>query len=173
MVITRRRVLQVGLGLTATVLLGGGGLLALRGRAPNVTGLRVLGDQEYRTLAAVARVHLPAGGAIAPGADQLGLARQFDAYLADEPADVQRDVRRALALLEYGPVMFDRRLATFSNLTPAAQLAHWKRWLDGDSLVRRQIAWTLKKYLSLVFYDSPAVWPAIGYPGPSFAGNRP
>lgn len=172
MAITRRRVLQIGLGLTATVLAGGGGLLALRGGAPHVAGLRVLGSQEYRTLAAVARTHLPAGGPIAPGADQLGLARKFDAYLADEPPDVQRDVMHALSLLEYGPLLFERRLVTFSNLSPAAQLAHWKRWLDSDSLVRRQIAWTLKKYLSLVFYDSPAVWPAIGYPGPSFARSR-
>lgn len=147
--------------------------MALRGRAPHVAGLLALDDQEFRTLSAVARTHLPPGGPIAPGADQLGLARAFDRYLADEPADVQRDVKHALTLLEYGPVLFERRLATFSHLSPAQRLAHWKRWLDSSSLVRRQISWTLKKFLSLVYYDSPAVWPAIHYPGPSLGQATP
>lgn len=165
---TRRRFLQAGIGVAAVLLAGGGGLAALRGRPPRVQGLLALDDQEFRTLSAVARTHLPPGGPIAPGADQLELARAFDRYLADEPRDVQRDVKHALTLLEYGPLLFERRLVTFSNLPPAEQLAHWKRWLDSKSLVRRQISWTLKKFLSLVYYDSPPVWPAIHYPGPSF-----
>lgn len=169
MAITRRKVLWMGIGISATLLAGVGGLAVLRGSAPRVPGLRALSAQEYRTLAAVARTHLPAGGPIAPGADALHLARAFDTYLADEPDEVQADVRHALALLEFGPVLFERRAVTFSNLAAAEQLAHWKRWLESSSLMRRQIAWTLKKYLSLVFYDNPAVWPAIGYPGPSFA----
>ncbi len=165
---TRRRFLQAGLGVVALLLAGGGGLVALRGRPPRVPGLSVLDDQEFRTLSAVARTHLPPGGPIAPGADQLALARAFDRYLADEPRDVQRDIKHALTILEYGPVLFERRLVTFSNLPPTEQLAHWKRWLESSSLVRRQISWSLKKFLSLVFYDSPAVWPGIHYPGPSF-----
>lgn len=165
---TRRRFMQAGLGVVALLLAGGGGLVGLRGRAPFVEGLRVLDGQEFRTLSAVARTHLPSGGPIAPGADQLELARKFDRYLADEPPDVQRDVKRALVLLEFGPVLFERRLVTFSNLPPAEQLAHWKRWLVSTSVVRRQISSTLKKFLSMVFYDSPAVWPGIHYPGPSF-----
>jgi hypothetical protein len=118
-------------------------------------------------------VHLPRGGPIAPGADQLQLARAFDRYLADEPPEIQSDVKHALGLLEYGPLLFEGRLVTFSNLSPAQQLAHWKRWLDGKSVLRRQISWSLKKFLSLVFYDTPAVWPAIHYPGPSFKQAAP
>jgi hypothetical protein len=170
---TRRRLLQAGLGLVALVVAGGGGLIALRGRPPRVQGLRVLDDQEFRTLSAVARVHLPPGGPFQQGADEVGVARAFDRYLADEPPEVKRDVKRALSLLEYGPLLFEGRLSTFSNLPPAEQLVHWRRWIDSDSLLRRQISWSLKKFLSLVFYDTPAVWPAIHYPGPSFKQAAP
>lgn len=169
MSVTRRRVLLLGLGLTATALASGGALLGLRGSAPRVAGLRILGDAEYRTLAAVARAHLPPGGAITPGADELDLARAFDGYLADEPPDAQREAKQALALFEFGPLLFDRRLATFSNLSRAEQLEEWESWLSSDSLIRRQIAGSLKRFLSLVYYDHRAVWPAIGYPGPSFS----
>lgn len=170
---TRRRILQAGLGAAALVVAGGGGLLGLRGRAPHVAGLRVLDDEEFRTLSAVARVHLPPGGPFKTSADDAGVARAFDRYLADEPIEVRRDVKHALTLLEYAPLLFERRLATFSNLQPSAQLSHWKRWLESDSVLRRQIAWSLKKFLSLVFYDTPAVWPALHYPGPSFKHRAP
>ena len=41
------------------VRVGGGGLWALRGRAPKVDGLRVLDAHEYRTLQSLVEVMLP------------------------------------------------------------------------------------------------------------------
>ncbi len=165
--LTRRRVLQLGLGAGAATLVGGGGLYLLRGSAPDVEGLKRLSTQHYRTLLALALTHIPAGGPFPLGAEAADLARAFDAYLADEPDGHVDDVTRALTLVEYGPLLFDHRLKTFSHLQPQEQLAHWMSWGQSDRLLRRQIWWGFAKFFGLVFYDTPAVWPHIGYPGPS------
>lgn len=168
---TRRGVLGAALAGGGVVLMGGvaggGGLRALRGTAVRVPGLRVLSDHEHRTLAALARTHLPPGGAFGPGADDVDLGVAFDEFLRDEPAANVRDLKRALLLIEYGPVLFDRRLATFSNLDDAGRLAHWQGWLTSPSVLRRQAATAFRKFLSIVFYDREEVWAHIGYPGPA------
>jgi len=169
--LSRRRLLKGALGGGALLLMGGGSLYWLRGSAPPVRGLRVLSDHEFRTLTAVADTHLPAGGAIAAGAKDAELARAFDSYLADEPEENVADLKRALLVVEYGPVVFDAMTTTFSNLDSAARLYHWQSSFESDLLIRRQVAVAFRKFLCLVFYDRPDVWPAIGYPGPSLPAN--
>lgn len=168
--LTRRRVLGLAGGGAALVALAGGGLLTLRGCAPGVEGLAALSEQGYRTMATIARAQLPAGGAFALGADDAELARAFDGYLADEHPEVVRDLGLALHLVEFGPLLYDRALVTFSKLDADAQLGHWRGWLYADDDTRRQIAVALKKFLMLVFFDRPEVWAAIGYSGPSAGG---
>ncbi len=168
--LSRRRALKWGLGAGATLLGGVGGLALLRGKAPAVAGLSVLSDHEYRTLSALARVHVPTGGVFEQGAEGLDLARAFDSFLADEHPENIRDLRRALTLLELGPVLFEGTLTTFSNLSAAAQEAHFQAWTVSDLLLRRQVAFAFRKFLSFVFYDTPQVWKHIGYPGPSLRG---
>ena len=168
--LSRRRYLKLCLGAGGAVLLGASSLAALRGSAPEISGLSVLGAHEYRTLTALARVHLPEGGAFEQGAEGLDLARAFDQFLVDEPAENVQDLRRALTLFEFGPLLFDKRLKTFSNLSVAEQEAHWRSWSESDLLMRRQVAFAFRKFLSFVFYDTPAVWKHIGYGGPSLWG---
>ncbi len=166
--LARRRWLIGALGVVGALLAGGGGLLALRGSAPAVSGLRCLSAQEYRTLRQLALALYPPGGAFATGADSVDLARAFDGYLADEPEYNLTDLRRALGWLEFGPVLYDRRAKTFSHLGPEERLAHFEGWLTSSTLLRRQVALALRKFMSLVFYDTPEVWPALGYDGPLF-----
>lgn len=162
-----RRVL-LGAGVAGGALLGAaGGLLGLRGAAEAPAGLRVLGAQEHRTVAKLAAALFPSGGAFALGAgDGTALARAFDEFLADEPEWNRDELRGALLLLEYGPVLFERRLVTFSNLDEEARLEHFERWRCSESTMRRQAATALARFSSLVFYDQPEVWGSIGYEGP-------
>ena len=170
-VLSRRRFVKWSLtglgGLLGVASAAGGALFALRGCAPSVEGLRVLSDHEYRTLSNLARAVLPAGGAFPQGADDYDLARMFDGYLADEPEENIDDLTMALTLLEFGPVLFDFRFKTFSNLTTDEQRAHFDGWMRSSSLTRRKVSVAFRKFLYLVFYDQPAVWPHIGYGGPS------
>ncbi len=160
-VLSRRRFLRWTLGAGAAVTAGGGGLLALRGHAPGVAGLRILGDHQYRTLTRLAQALFPASVG-----DELDMARAFDAFLADEPEWNRSDLGRALFLLEYGPVLFERRATTFSYLTPEERIAHFEAWSMSDSLPRRQVAVAFRRFLSIVFYDRSAAWARIGYDGP-------
>jgi len=159
-------VLKLGLGAGGLLLMGGGGAWALRGQAPAVAGLRILTAHEYRTLSKLAEVALPDGEVFAHGAGAVDLARAFDGYLADEPPWNIEDLKRALLLLEFGPLLFDRVPRTFSNLEPAERLAHFQRWSVAGTELRRVVATAFRKFLLLVFYDSPEAWKHIGYDGP-------
>lgn len=172
-VVSRRRWLKLALGGGVILSSGTGGLLWLRGAAPDVAGLRHLSAHEHRTLSALARTHLPRGGAFALGADDVDLARAFDVFLEGEPDENVRDLKRALFLVELGPILFDRRLRTFSNLDAAEQLLHWERWMTSSSLLRRQVSFAFRKFFSVVFFDQPAVWAHVGYPGPVVQRGAP
>lgn len=161
--LSRRRVLKGAVAAATLLATGAGALLSLRGCAPRVDGLRCLSDHEHRTLTALADALFPAGGAFPLGAASLDLARTFDGYLADEEDDRRADLKKALLLLEYGPVIFDGRAATFSHLSQEERLAHFDRWQTSDDVVRRQVALAFRKFLSVVFYDRPEVWSSIGY----------
>ncbi len=170
-VISRRKLLGLGLGATGLFAVGGaGGLLALRGAAPEVPGLKVLSAHEHRTLRALFDTIVPTGGAFEPGAATFDLARTFDGFLEGEPAANVGDLKSALVLVEYGPLLFDRSLATFSNLDAAARAKHWEGWEGADALLRRQVALAFRKFALMVFYDRPEGWAAVGYDGPWVRG---
>lgn len=172
-VLSRRKLLGAGLATGGVLLMGGFGLWRLRGSAPRVSGLRILTDHEYRTLTQLSRALFPEGGAFPQGASDADLARMFDGFLADEPEWNQGDLKKALFLLEYGPVIFERRLATFSNLSEADRLAHFTAWRESSSDIRRQASAAFHRFLCTVFYDRPEVWPAIGYDGPLVTAEAP
>lgn len=174
-VLSRRRVLKLAAAGAGVLLVGAGSIAALRGSAPAVSGLRVLDAHAYRTLTALAHVHIPKGGPFEVGAEDLGvdLALAFDAYLADlPPADIS-DLKTALVLLELGPVLFEGKLTTFPNLSPEERAAHFRSWSESRTTLRRQIAFAFRKFLAFVFYDQPRVWPHIGYGGPLFRPVSP
>jgi len=166
--LSRRRFLKVSLIAGGAILgAGGGGLLALRGRAPKVGGLRVLDAHEYRTLQSLVEIMLPQTKAIPIDPSSMDLPRAFDAFLADEPEHNIKDVQKALVLIEFGPLAFDKRLTTFSRLDIAERTTHWNEWALSESLLRRQVSIAMRKFFNLVYFDREEVWPYIGYPGPS------
>jgi hypothetical protein len=165
--LSRRRFLKVSLVAGGAILgAGGGGLLALRGRAPKVDGLRVLDAHEYRTLQSLVEVMLPETDAIPIDAASMDL-RAFDEFLADEPEQSVKDLQKALVLIEFGPLAFDKRVTTFSRLDVAERTVHWNEWALSDNLLRRQVSTATRKFFNLVYFDHEEVWPYIGYPGPS------
>ncbi|HET8541115.1 MAG TPA: hypothetical protein VFL83_14670 [Anaeromyxobacter sp.] len=171
-IVSRRRFLRLALAAGGFLLAGGAASFALRGREARPGGLRAIGEREYRTLAQLARALFPDGGAFPPGASDVDLAGAFDAFLADEPEWNRKDLTRALVLLELGPILFEGRLRTFSRLSPEERLAHFERWGEAG-LLRRQVATAFRRFFALVFYDTPAVWPHIGYDGPLVRGGTP
>lgn len=165
----RRTFLKLSVAGLAGLGAAGGGLYVLRGSAPAVAGLGLLDAHRFKTLLAIAQTQLPVAGPFAIGADER-IARMFDGFLQGEPQKNVDDLKTALLLVEYGPVIFERRLTTFSNLDDDERLRHWRAWGESGLAVRRQVALAFRKFLHVVFFDDPAVWPHIGYPGPSLWG---
>lgn len=165
----RRTLLKLGLGGLGALALGGGGLGALRGSAPAVSGLAVLDAHRFRTLLAIVEAQLPLEAASGAAVGER-LARLFDGFLKGEHEENVADLKTALLLVEYGPVIFERRLSTFSNLPADERRRHWRSWMESDLALRRQVSLAFRKFLHVVFFDDPAVWPQIGYPGPSLWG---
>ncbi len=166
--LSRRRFLKVSLVAGGAVLgVAGGGLLVLRGRAPNVEGLRLLDAHEYRTLQSLVEVMLPKTDTIPIDVLPMDLPRAFDDFLADEPEHNIQDLRKALVLIEFGPLAFDKQVTTFSRLDVDERTEHWNDWALSDNLLRRQVSIAMRKFFNLVYFDHEEVWPYIGYPGPS------
>lgn len=171
--LSRRRFLKASLVAGGAILgIGGGGLLALRGRAPSVSGLRVLDDHEYQTLQSLVEVMLPKTAAIPVDAASMDLPRAFDDFLSKEPEHNVKDLQKALVLIEFGPLVFDKRVTTFSRLAPDERAAHWASWGASDNILRRQVSIAMRKFFNLVYFDHEEVWPYIGYPGPSLKRKR-
>ncbi len=171
--LSRRRFLKASLVAGGAILgVGGGGLLALRGRAPSVDGLRVLDDHEYQTLESLVQVMLPATDEIPIDAASMDLPRAFDAFLTGEPEHNVRDLRKALVLVEFGPLVFDKKITTFSRLPVDERTEHWNSWGTSDRLLQRQVSIAMRKFFNLVYFDHERVWPYIGYPGPSLKRQR-
>jgi len=165
--ISRRRWLKLGLGAIGGLIgLGAGGLAWVRGCAPSVSGLRVLDDHEHQTLRHLVVVLF---GARIYGQDvaAMDLPRAFDGFLADSPEDDVSDLRSAITLLEIGPVIDRKHASPFSRLSDEERTAFFRGWMEGDDVLRRQVALAFRKFFSLVMFDRPEVWPGIGYPGPS------
>jgi len=166
--LSRRRFLKVSLVAGGAVLgVGGGGLLALRGSAPKVQGLRVLDAHEYRTLQSMVEVMLPKTDVIPIDSGSMDLPRAFDDFLANEPEYNVKDLQKALVLVEFGPLVFDKKITTFSRLEVDERTEHWNGWSVSDNLLRRQVSVAMRKFFNLVYFDREEVWPYIGYPGPS------
>jgi hypothetical protein len=144
---------------------GGAGALWLRGCPPDVSGLSVLGDAGARTLEALAEMMFPRAPAFDPGLATGDLARAFDHFLQGEPDENVSGLKRALLLLEAGPLIYDHGVTPFSRLDVPARQAHFESWMASDELLRRIVASAFRRFLSLVVYDRPEVWVYLGYRG--------
>jgi hypothetical protein len=127
----------------------------------------VLDAHEYRTLQSLVEVMLPKTDAIPIDAASMDLPREFDGFLSDEPEQNVEDLRKALVLVEFGPLVFDKKLTTFSRLGVGERTAHWNEWAFSDNVLRRQVSIAMRKFFNVVYFDKEQVWPHIGYPGPS------
>lgn len=171
-VIDRRRFVRMLGGAAGLVGLFGVGLLGVEGTRAGLAGRSLLSPRLRRTFLALAGTHFPPTDDGRPGGAESGLLEAFEAYLSGAHPDDVGDLRRALLLLEFGPLLFDGRLRTFSGSSPGQRLDHWRGWIESPVLLRRQVATAFRKFLATVYFDQPDVWPQIGYPGPAKVPGR-
>ncbi|MEB2345879.1 MAG: hypothetical protein OZ948_14200 [Deltaproteobacteria bacterium] len=69
-------------------------------------------------------------------------------------------------LVEWGPLLFDGRLARFSSLDEAGRDAHLAGWMQSRIGLRRLAFLALRNLALLGYWSQDATWPLIGYRGP-------
>lgn len=114
-----------------------------------------------RTLAAAARVMVPPGGAVAAGADELGLAATIAGEVDAFPRVPRNLVRLLLFAVEHYPLISGRR-RRFTALATHDQAA----FLDGltrKGALRRLVYSNLKSIVFGAFVSHPDVEKVIGY----------
>ena len=114
-------------------------------------------------MAAVARAMVPPGGAVAAGADDLGLPAKIAASVDDYPRFAHNQVRLLLFGVEHYPLI-SGHMRRFSALSSEEQfsfldaMAHHKR-----SALRRLVVSYLKSIVFGAYVSQPEVEGAIGY----------
>lgn len=116
-----------------------------------------------RTLADVARAMVPPGGAVAAGADDLGLPARIAGDIDSYPRIPHNLVRLLLFAVEYYPLISGRRrrftgLAAGDQATFLSDLGHSER-----SALRRLVYSNLKSIVFGAFVSHPDVEKVIGY----------
>jgi len=72
----------------------------------------------------------------------------------------------ALRLFEWGPLLFDLRLARFTQLPDAEQDASLRSWMTSRLALRRTAFLGVRNLCFMGWYSQPEVWGLIGYQGP-------
>lgn len=135
-----------------------------REAAANYYSLGVALSRRNRgTLAAVARVLIPSGGPVPPGADDLDLPRKIADDVDNYPRFGHRQIRLLLFAIEHYPLI-SGHVRRFSRLPPEKQAtfldttAHHKR-----SALRRLVVSYLKQLCYGMYVSEPDVEAAVGY----------
>jgi gluconate 2-dehydrogenase subunit 3-like protein len=163
--LTRRRVLSFGLGGAVLLACGGalGSLSTGYALAPGdaAIGLTV---QQLAIVRALVEALFPADGDLPAGLD-LGLHQRIDREVWASSDVLRSDLRSAVSLLEYAPLLygFGHR---FTRLDPPAREAAVRALLDRGPKPVVQAVVALKQLCSLLYYAHPSTWPAVGYDGP-------
>jgi hypothetical protein len=147
----------------ATLVAGGGGLVALRWGGTSVPGdlgrrLRSLQPWQYVVAEAV-------GGRIThPESAEVG--RFVDGYLSDLPPTDRRDLIRVLTYIEHVAPLLEGRLRRFSQLSAEVQDRVLRGVESSSSDLLRAGFQALKALAFMALYRREESWPSLGYAGP-------
>lgn len=159
--LTRRRLLQTGLG--GALLLAVGAVLpsGCARYSPIDSTLRFLTRKEYAvvTAAAVRILGLPDEA-------REDIGGFIDGLLAELPPTTQQQARMMIRVVEHGTHLFDLKPRRFTRLTPAEQDVYLRGWMESTLGARRVIFRALKTLAALGYYAQTSTFEEIGYDGP-------
>lgn len=166
--VTRRRVLQYGLLGAGALALGGVGvsLRSSKLRQPK-RPLKTLDAVEFSLVAAVAARVAPPGGKF-PDPLELGVPEHVDEILSRATPWMRSDFKKLMKLMESGltNLVLRGRPTPFTRMSPEDQDATLADWEDSSIKLRRTAYKALRGIIVAGYYANPAVYPAVGYPGP-------
>lgn len=173
--ITRRGFLRASAATTGS-LIGAG---ALAGCVSRASYRALIGDERPEVLSArdlavlmafADRIVAPAEDA--PTARETRTARRIDRELLFSDGLLTADVRAALSIIEYGPLI-DLRWRRFTRLSPAEQDAYLRACATSSWSLRRNAYGGLRFLCVFFHYTDDRTWRSIGYGGPMVERKLP
>jgi hypothetical protein len=122
---------------------------------------RSLSKRNRETLRAMARVLIPPGGQVPPGADDLDIAGQIADAIDTWSPGVRREVGWMLRAIEWLPVPRHRR--RFSKLKPERQHAFLEANYHSPRTARRFMVSSIKQLCFAVYLSQRQVEAVVGY----------
>lgn len=161
--LTRRRLLKLGLGFGgAVVVLGGLGAWTFRLR-PTASGRRVLSTEEISFVDALAEALFPGGNPLGLDVKQLDVSTRLDENLARYPAREQRVLRAVLTLVEQWPRLSLSSASRFSELPLDDRVAVLTAFDESRRPERRGLMELLRIVVGMAIFEDPAALAAIGH----------
>lgn len=159
-VITRRRLLAVGLG--AGVVVAGGSAWGLLRSLPAAPSLSVLSVDEAAVVAAVADAYFPVGNALGRAATDTAAVAVADAYIAGLYPRERRGMRALLRGLDAWPgVSFQG--GAFHTLGLAERQAVLQAFDDSSVAERRLLGAVLRTVCLMGYFEDEGALAAVGH----------
>jgi hypothetical protein len=173
--LTRRQLIKIG--FAGAALLATARLLG-PARAASATPYRVLDEPSAKMIAALVPVVL-AGSLPADAAAQAAATRDvlvaFDRAVSGLAPAVQAEIGELFGFLHFAPtrLAFARLWAPLEESTPEEIHAFLTRWRHSRLALQRVSYQALTQLIQASWYDNPASWEAIRYPGPPMLNPLP
>lgn len=169
----RRRFLQLGLGGTVVLAVGGIGLgLRPTRLRPQTPELKVFNDKEFAILWAIAQRICPGGDGL-PTIDDLQVCQKLDTLFSRMAPRDQKDIKLALNVFEnaVAGLVLEGRITPFTQLEPEAQDQVLARWRGSRLETARVIYRSVRDLVAGTYWGDPKCFAAVGYPGPPALGG--
>ena len=128
--------------------------------------LRVLSRREHATLVAAALATFPAGGAVPPSGEDVGIPAYVDRWLRIAPSRVRILMRLLFFLVEHATLPFPAPgrggFRRFSSLSPEQQTAYLQSWRRSRLFPRRLVFTSLRAILTMGYFADPVVLRSLG-----------
>ncbi len=140
--------------------------------APAADGVSELGaesvfdEEESELLMTIVERMVDTGEPAAPAPREFGTLATLQAALASLDASLVDELRLALHLVDYWPLVFEFRFCRFRSLSAEAQDRSLEGWRSSRIETRRRVFYALRNLSLLGYWSQDETWPLIGYLGP-------
>lgn len=143
-----------------------GGVGSSAGFATPEQGAHVLDEEDSDRLMSIVERMVWTGEQAAPAPREIGTLAAIEGALATLDDSLVEELRLALRLVEYWPVLMEWRFRRFRTLSPEAQDESLEGWRTSRIELRRRVFYALRNLALLGYWSQDETWSLIGYPGP-------
>jgi hypothetical protein len=128
--------------------------------------VRFFAPRETEILTQVVERIVETGEPAAPAVRTTRAIATIDALCASLDPAATAPLPALLRLVEWGPLVFERRFARFTQQDAAAQDASLAGWMRSSLTMRRMGFYALRNLALLGYWSQDETWPLVGYAGP-------